>query len=113
MSTQTTTTTTNSWAKGKDGSWLVRGAAGQRGRAVAVTKRDGSVQTVVVAREVWTDGTVALYAVESSAAQATTGRASNYDRRPSAGYRPACKTGGNCSSFGSGRDCGGRDCDGF
>ena len=24
-----------------------------------------------------------------------------------------CKTGGNCSSFGSGRSCGGFDCDGF
>ena len=25
----------------------------------------------------------------------------------------ACKTGGNCSSFGSGRSCGGQDCDGY
>jgi len=28
------------------------------------------------------------------------------------GYRRACITGGNCSSFGSGRSCGGHDCDG-
>jgi hypothetical protein len=28
------------------------------------------------------------------------------------GYVRACKTGGNCSSFGSGRSCGGHDCDG-
>jgi hypothetical protein len=27
--------------------------------------------------------------------------------------RRACKTGGNCSSFGSGRSCGGHDCDGY
>ena len=27
--------------------------------------------------------------------------------------RPACITGGNCSSFGTGRDCGGYDCDGY
>jgi len=27
--------------------------------------------------------------------------------------RKACITGGNCSSFGSGRSCGGHDCDGF
>lgn len=25
----------------------------------------------------------------------------------------ACITGGNCSSFGSGRSCGGHDCDGY
>lgn len=29
------------------------------------------------------------------------------------GYRKACRTGGNCSSIGSGRSCGGYDCDGF
>ena len=32
--------------------------------------------------------------------------------RPRGGYRKACITGGNCSSFGSGRSCGGHDCDG-
>jgi hypothetical protein len=36
-------------------------------------------------------------------------------RRPvtRAAYRRACVTGGNCSSFGSGRSCGGHDCDGY
>jgi len=29
------------------------------------------------------------------------------------GFRKACISGGNCSSFGSGRSCGGHDCDGF
>lgn len=29
------------------------------------------------------------------------------------GYVKACVTGGNCSSFGSGRSCGGHDCDGY
>ena len=29
------------------------------------------------------------------------------------GYARACKTGGNCSSFGSGRSCGAPDCDGY
>ena len=28
------------------------------------------------------------------------------------GYRKACVSDGNCSSFGSGRSCGGHDCDG-
>lgn len=29
------------------------------------------------------------------------------------GYRKACVSDGNCSSIGSGRSCGGHDCDGF
>jgi hypothetical protein len=32
---------------------------------------------------------------------------------PKGGYRKACKTDGNCSSVGSGRSCGGHDCDGY
>ena len=47
-------------------------------------------------------------------------RASNYDPTkfngygvPRGGFRRACKTDGNCSSFGSGRSCGGHDCDGY
>lgn len=33
--------------------------------------------------------------------------------RPRGAYRKACKTDGNCSSIGSGRSCGGHDCDGY
>lgn len=33
--------------------------------------------------------------------------------RPTGGYRKACITDGNCSSVGSGRSCGGHDCDGY
>jgi len=33
--------------------------------------------------------------------------------RPRGGYRKACITDGNCSSVGSGRSCGGHDCDGY
>ena len=29
------------------------------------------------------------------------------------GARRECKTGGNCSSFGSGRSCGAEECDGY
>lgn len=55
-----------------------------------------------------------------SAPRAGAGRGSNWDatkfngygaRR--GGYRKACVTGGNCSSVGSGRCCGGHDCDGY
>ena len=45
---------------------------------------------------------------------------SNYDPqrfngygRPKGGFLKKCKTGGNCSSFGDGRSCGGHDCDGY
>lgn len=33
--------------------------------------------------------------------------------RKRGGYVKRCVTGGNCSSFGSGRSCGGHDCDGY
>ncbi len=33
--------------------------------------------------------------------------------RARGGYVKQCKTGGNCSSFGSGRSCGAPDCDGY
>jgi len=35
-----------------------------------------------------------------------------YTRRPYGATR-ACRTGGNCSSFGDGSSCGGHDCDGY
>lgn len=47
-------------------------------------------------------------------------RASNYDASRFNGYGArrggfvrACKSGGNCSSIGSGKCCGGHDCDGY
>jgi len=47
-------------------------------------------------------------------------KASNYDSSKFNGYgarrggfRKACVTDGNCSSFGSGTSCGGHDCDGW
>lgn len=51
-------------------------------------------------------------------AGAVAARGSNYDRfngygARRGGYRKACVSGGNCSSFGSGRSCGGHDCDGY
>lgn len=48
------------------------------------------------------------------------GRGKNWDPnrfngygRPRGGYVKSCITGGNCSSIGSGRSCGGHDCDGY
>lgn len=52
--------------------------------------------------------------------KAATGKGSTSTYRPAARtttYRPAarrsCITGGNCSSFGTGRSCGAHDCDGY
>lgn len=88
------------------------------GATVTVAKRDGSTQEQVVRHVVERreEGgqtyTIAL-APERK-------RASNYDPemfrgygQPRGGYRRACKTDGNCSSVGSGRSCGGYDCDGY
>lgn len=71
----------------------------------------------------WSKGSPAKHvacAQGAAAASSPVRRASNYDAqkfngygRPRGGFRKACVSGGNCSSFGSGRSCGGHDCDGF
>ena len=60
---------------------------------------------------------MALYAVQTAKASGG-GRGWDPDRfngygAPRGGYRKSCPTGGNCSSFGSGRSCGAYDCDGY
>lgn len=69
----------------------------------------------------WTKGSPAVHPqCKGTAAVAPVRRANNYDAnkfngygRPRGGFRKACVSGGNCSSFGSGRSCGGHDCDGY
>jgi hypothetical protein len=70
----------------------------------------------------WTKGAKATHvacgaAVASSVAPAR-GRNWNADKfngygRAKGGYGKACISDGNCSSIGSGRSCGGHDCDGY
>jgi hypothetical protein len=55
-----------------------------------------------------------------SAAPAPARRGSNWDPsrfngygRAKGGFRKSCISGGDCSSIGTGRSCGGHDCDGF
>jgi len=69
----------------------------------------------------WSKGSPARH-TSCAAAPATAApkKASNYDPtafrgygRPRGGFRKACVSGGNCSSFGSGKTCGGHDCDGW
>ena len=58
--------------------------------------------------------------VRSGQSSSSKGRGKNWDPdafagygRPRGAHRKACITDGNCSSFGSGRSCGGWDCDGY
>ena len=102
---------TITWTKGKSGDWLVRGPLGLHG-TVSVSKRDGSTSEATIAREIWSKDDVSLYAV-APRGKVYVADAFNGYGRPRGGYRRACKTGGNCSSFGSGRSCGADDCDGY
>ena len=70
----------------------------------------------------WTKGAKAKHAACAGtpvAATATVARGRNWDStafagygRPRGAYRKRCVSDGNCSSMGSGRSCGGHDCDG-
>lgn len=51
------------WAKGRQGDWLVRGPKGYAGKRVTVTRRDGSTSEKVLDKEIWTDGDIALYSI--------------------------------------------------
>ena len=96
----------STWTRGKRGDWLVRSSVGLAGTVVTVSRRDGSTSEATLGRQIWTDGTVALYAMAMAAA------ATKRSNR-SGSYRRGCPTDGNCSSFGSGKSCGAEDCDGW
>ena len=107
-------------AKLRDGSWgaRVQGTV-TAGQTVTIQTKAGKTWDAAVSGVVWSDGKVSLCTTRSLDGGPPK-RASNYDPTmfrgygaPRGGYRRTCKTGGNCSSFGSGRSCGGHDCDGF
>ena len=67
------------------------------------------------ARHVACSSSVAAPVVATSAPRARNWdpqKFNGYGRRLG-GFRRACKSEGNCSSIGSGKSCGGFDCDGF
>jgi hypothetical protein len=88
------------------------------GQVVTITTKAGKSWQARVTKVVWSgDGTSLC---ETASLDRSASRSRNYDPErfngygaPRGGYRRACKTDGNCSSFGSGRSCGGHDCDGF
>lgn len=90
------------YTKLKDGSWGIRSTVKlTKGGQVSVTKKDGSIKTETVKAILWTGDGITLASIGSNGHG---GR--QYGRR-------RCITDGNCSSFGSGRNCGGEDCDGY
>lgn len=81
---------------------------------VIVTKADNTTKTVTVTEvkpAPAQDGQPRVYGKIQPDGQAS-GRGWSKASRQRRGRKP-CVTGGNCSSFGSGRDCGGTDCDGY
>lgn len=69
----------------------------------------------------WVKGSPARHAACAGATSATVSNQKPQNWSPNqfngygarrGGYSRACSSGGNCSSIGSGRSCGGHDCDG-
>ena len=104
----------NRYRKTKAGEWVILGgadeitAAARLGIPVLVSKANGTVEQVDIARagrEFVVDGKRMAYGY--LAPKATTAP------RQTRSTRRECITGGNCSSFGTGRSCGAHDCDGY
>lgn len=118
-----TNTTAIRFKKDADGEWGITGPVDQikPGATIDVTKRNGQTSTVTVATvadEPGEDGNIFAW-IKATARPRTSSHTS--PRRGSTARRSAstphrrrsCRTGGNCSSFGDGRSCGGHDCDGY
>jgi hypothetical protein len=105
--------TTIRYKKDADGDWGVIGPVDQitPGARITVTKRGGETKTetvATVADQPDADGNIFAWL-----AYTPPSRPARPTARITRPRRPACVTGGNCSSFGTGRTCGGHDCDGY
>jgi hypothetical protein len=108
--------------KDADGEWGILCPADQAvaGATLTVTKRNGETSTVTIATvadEPKADGRIFCW-LAAEPRKATGSKATGSVRTSATGQRyrtsrKACTTGGNCSSFGNGRSCGGHDCDGW
>ena len=93
----------------RSGDWGVRVRGTVRaGDTVTVRTRAGKTWTARIERVVWSGDGVALCATESRSRRSSGPRECGEHH----GGR-CCETGGNCSSFGSGRSCGAWCCDGY
>ena len=104
---------TATYTKLKNQSWGLRVVGPVKaGDTLTVTKQSGETKTETVEAVLWTGDNVALCSIAKTAHSAPTRSAPA--RSSYGGYRrKACVTDGNCSSMGSGRSCGGYDCDGY
>lgn len=118
---ENTATRTASPTKLATGAWGARVTGPvQAGDTVTITTAAGKTWQARVTQVVRTGEGYSICATSSLDRAPSSRPAENYDanrfngygaRR--GGYVRACKTDGNCSSFGSGRSCGGHDCDGM
>lgn len=108
---------TFTWRKTQSGEWVICGDAKalrhavRGGLSVPVTSKSGASKRVFPTRvgKTFSNGLAYGYLGD------------DYDERPSyratygggSARRSSCITGGNCSSFGTGRSCGAHDCDGY
>lgn len=107
-----TATATITYRKAKSGEWVAFGPADAlRVGPVRVSKKSGETKSETVSRlgkPFSVDGRQMVYGY---LAPASSSRGFNSDGARGRGRH--CPTGGNCSSFGSGRSCGAHDCDGY
>lgn len=105
---------TATYTKLKNGDWGVRvpTESVRDGDTVTVVKKSGDTKTETIARVLWRGNGVALCAVAPRGKVYDAQKFNGYGARKG-GYVKACVSGGNCSSIGSGRSCGGHDCDGY
>lgn len=113
MATATATPT-----KLRSGDWGARVTGSVKiGEVVTIETKSGKRWDARVVRVVWTDGKVSLCATESlepkPGARTWDPDAFNGRGRARGGMRRSCRSDGNCSSIGSGKSCGGHDCDGW
>lgn len=111
-------TTTAKPCKLRSGVWgaKVQSTHVSEGDTITITTRAGKSWDARVARIVWRGDGVSICVTESlDRPKSRNWDPDAYNGRgaPRGGYRKACVSDGNCSSFGSGRSCGGYDCDGY
>lgn len=100
---------TATYKKLRDNSWGIKvDGIVETGETIQVKKKSGEHQYEVVSRVLFKDDNISICAIEKSDTPDRSGGARGASRG-----RKKCITGGNCSSFGSGRSCGGHDCDGW
>lgn len=105
----------------RSGAWgaKVQSSSVRKGDEITITTKSGKSWTATVTKVIWSGDGVSIVATESNDRPSDRG-SRNWDPdafngygRKRGRYRKACVTGGNCSSMGSGRSCGGFDCDGY